>query len=156
MKKRAVTKTNSRQSRMIARRKRNRLPAVSRKRTSRVSAGRARARTGRRRRTGEAARKLRSSSRGRTRGSARSTTDHDDIRKWVESRGGHPATVKRTMRGRRETGILRIDFPGFSGEESLKPISWDRWFEVFDERNLVFLYRNKRPGRFSKVVRRKK
>ena len=28
---------------------------------------------------------------------ARSTTDHDEIRKWVESKGGHPAQVGGPM-----------------------------------------------------------
>jgi len=153
MKKRAVTITKPRAGGMKARRIRSTLPAVSRKKTTRVSVGRAGARTARRRRTA-AAGKLRSSR--RTRRAAKSTTDHDEIRKWVESRGGHPATVKRTMRGRQRPGVLGIDFPGFSSEVSLKPISWGRWFEVFDERNLVFHYQDKQPSRFSKLGRRKK
>ena len=52
---------------------------------------------------------------------AKVTTDHRLIRKWVEARGGHPATVKRTRRGD-EPGVLRIDYPGYSGEEALEPI----------------------------------
>jgi hypothetical protein len=35
--------------------------------------------------------------------SAITTTDHDEIREWVESRGGHPATVARTTR----RGLIR-------------------------------------------------
>jgi hypothetical protein len=27
---------------------------------------------------------------------SKTTTDHDEIKKWVESRGGKPATVKGT------------------------------------------------------------
>jgi hypothetical protein len=42
------------------------------------------------------------------------TTNHNVIRKWAESRGGHPATVKRTAT-KDEAGILRIDFPGYKG-----------------------------------------
>ena len=30
---------------------------------------------------------------------AKVTTDHKEIRKWVEERGGHPARVKGTERG---------------------------------------------------------
>src|SRR5437660_1201867 len=56
-------------------------------------------------------------------GSAQATLDHDEIRRWVESHGGHPAMVKRTARNGR-AGILRIDFPGYSGERSLEEISW--------------------------------
>ena len=50
------------------------------------------------------------------------TTDHDTIRQWVEERGGSPARVKGTgTEG--DPGLLRIDFPGYSGEESLEVIS---------------------------------
>ena len=31
---------------------------------------------------------------------ARKTTDHDTIRKWVESRGGYPATVPAAVHRR--------------------------------------------------------
>ncbi len=84
------------------------------------------------------------------------TTDHEEIRRWVEERGGHPATVSRTARGRQEAGILRIDFPGFRGQRSLKPISWDEWFQMFEERRLGFLHQNRtasgKPSRFNKLV----
>lgn len=60
------------------------------------------------------------------------TIDHDEIRRWAEQRKGKPAIV-------RGTGIIRLDFPGFSGEKSLAPISWDKWFERFDESNLALV-----------------
>ena len=89
--------------------------------------------------------------------SAQTTTDHDTIRQWVEERGGWPATVERTARGG-SAGILRIDFPGFSGEGSLRKISWDDWFEKFDESNLAFLYVDETLqgdcSRFFKLVNR--
>ena len=47
---------------------------------------------------------------------AKVTTDHDEIRGWVEERGGHPARVKEARK------LLRIDYPGFSGEERLEEI----------------------------------
>src|SRR5579884_181902 len=71
-------------------------------------------------------------------GAAQTTTDHGQIRRWAEERGGKPACVKGTG-GRGDTGMLRIDFPGYSGEDSLQHISWDEWFEKFDERNLSLL-----------------
>jgi hypothetical protein len=87
------------------------------------------------------------------------TVKHDQIRRWVEARGGHPATVKRTVKGKQAAGVLRIDFPGFSGAQSLKPISWDEWFETFDEKRLAFLYQDKttsgKQNRFNKLVCRK-
>jgi len=84
--------------------------------------------------------------------SANATTDHDQIRKWVESRGGHPAHVKRTG-GKSDPGMLRIDYPGYSGAKTLERISWDKWFRAFDKNNLAFLYQGGR-SRFSKLVDR--
>ena len=59
---------------------------------------------------------------------AKVTTDHEEIRKWVEERGGHPARVKGTERGE-SAGLLRIDYPGYSGEQRLEEITWDEFFE---------------------------
>jgi anaerobic selenocysteine-containing dehydrogenase len=82
---------------------------------------------------------------------SKTTTDHEEIRRWVEERGGHPARVEGT-------NLLRIDYPGFSGEQRLEEISWDEFFEIFDENNLKFLYQeNTKDGgksRFSKLVGR--
>lgn len=84
------------------------------------------------------------------------TTDHGVIRKWTESRGGHPAHVVGT--GSRDAGILRIDFPGYSGEGSLEPIDWDAFFDKFEEKRLAFLYQEKtadgQPSFFNKLVSR--
>lgn len=83
------------------------------------------------------------------------TKDHGFIKRWVEQRGGHPATVKGT--GAAGTGILRIDFPGFSGERSLREISWDEFFDKFDEEHLAFLHQDRtsrgQTSRFCKLVR---
>src|SRR5689334_12065897 len=88
-------------------------------------------------------------------GSSKMTQDHDEIRRWAEDRGGKAATVKSTARGD-EAGILRIDFPGYSGEDSLEKISWEEFFEKFDEKELVFLYQEETAGgkesRFFKFI----
>ena len=85
------------------------------------------------------------------------TTNHDEIRRWVEERGCHPARVKDTE-SKNSPGLLRIDHPGFSGEGSLEEITWDEFFEGFDDNNLAFLYQEKtkdgKQSRFSKLVRR--
>ena len=88
---------------------------------------------------------------------AQQTTDHQKIREWVEERGGFPATVKATAEDD-EPGILRIDFPGYSGEDTLERISWEDFFEKFDESDLAFLYQEELDGdesRFCKFVSRK-
>ena len=84
---------------------------------------------------------------------SRTTTNHEEIRRWAEERGGVPSTVKASERGG-EPGILRIDFPGFSGEGTLEEISWDDFFRKFEESNLAFLFEPDSASRFNKLVSR--
>jgi hypothetical protein len=70
---------------------------------------------------------------------SKTTQDHEEIRKWAEARGGKPSHVKRTG-SKDDVGILRIDFPGYSGEGTLEPITWEEFFEKFDERKLALVY----------------
>jgi hypothetical protein len=78
-------------------------------------------------------------------GATRTTTDHRLIREWVEDRGGRPARVRETG-GTAEAGMLRVDFPGHFSEEPLERITWDEWFEEFEENRLAFLYREEAAG----------
>lgn len=96
--------------------------------------------------------------RSRASRSAEPTTDHAFIQRWVEERGGWPACVRGTG-SRGGIGMIRIDFPGFSGEGSLERIDWDTWFQQFDENELAFLHREMRHSdgqldRFNKLVSR--
>ena len=84
---------------------------------------------------------------------AKKTTDHAKIREWVEERGGHPARVRGTE-DEGSSGVLRIDYPGYSGEDTLEELSWDEFFEAFDENELAFLYQDDEDSRFSKLVSR--
>jgi hypothetical protein len=88
---------------------------------------------------------------------AKRTIDRDEIRRWVEERGGRPARVKGTEDSG-GGGLLRIDYPGYSGGDSLEEISWDEFFDEFDESGLEFLYQDKtkdgEESRFSKIVSR--
>jgi hypothetical protein len=85
------------------------------------------------------------------------TTDHDEIRSWVEAHDGRPATVKGTEHGD-EAGVLRIDFPGGAGEDRLRHIDWDEWFEKFDHEGLAFVYQEQKAdgsdSTFFKLVSR--
>lgn len=87
-------------------------------------------------------------------GSSKTTTDHATIKKWAEERGGVPSTVEGTEDGD-EAGVLRLDFPSYSGRK-LEHISWDEWFQKFDEKHLAFLYqdetRDGEESRFFKLV----
>jgi hypothetical protein len=50
-----------------------------------------------------------------------------------------PSEVTSTGRDG-EPGILRVDFPGFGGEGTLREIAWDEWFVKFDAAGLAFVY----------------
>lgn len=86
----------------------------------------------------------------------KTTTDHEEIRRWAEERGGTPAEVMGTERG--GTGMIRIDFPGFSGEGKLRPIAWDEWFEKFDASGLALIYQENlasgERSNFNKLIAR--
>lgn len=85
------------------------------------------------------------------------TTDHDEIRNWVEKNDGTPASVRGTEDGD-AAGILRIDFPGKAGEDVLEHISWDEWFQKFEDNKLAFLYQEQKASgegsTFFKLVNR--
>jgi hypothetical protein len=85
---------------------------------------------------------------------AKPITDHDEIRRWAEKRGGRPSRVKDAGRG---GGLLRFDFG--DAEESLEEISWETFFEIFEDNELALLEQEKtaagRLSRFSKFVNRK-
>ncbi|MBB5275758.1 hypothetical protein HNR26_001806 [Rhizobium rosettiformans] len=84
--------------------------------------------------------------------SASQTTNHDEIRRWIEDRQGTPSRVKDSGEG----GILRVDFG--EPEEALVPIEWDEFFRIFEKSDLAFLHQDKtedgKLSRFSKFVSR--
>jgi hypothetical protein len=86
---------------------------------------------------------------------SKTTTNHDEIRRWVEERGGRPAAVRETG-GNGDAGILRIDFG--DQDKGLEEISWEEFFATFDENNLAFLHQDKTDdgseSRFNKFVSR--
>ena len=86
-----------------------------------------------------------------TRGKTKVTTNHEEIRAWAEKRDGRPVRVQGT-------DILRIDFPGYKGEETLEPVSWEDFLRIAAENNLAFVYQERTAGgrisRFNKLVDR--
>lgn len=89
---------------------------------------------------------------------SKTTYDHDEIRRWAEERGGKPTQVSGTSHKGGSVGILRIDFPGYSGEGTLEPISWEEFFEKFDAQELALVYQEKtsdgQKSNFNKLVSR--
>ena len=87
----------------------------------------------------------------------RTTTGHDEIRRWVEDHGGRPAAVRDTS-SEGDPEVLRIDFPGGTGKDALEHLRWDEWFEKFEESQLALLYQDQKASgedsTFFKLVRR--
>jgi hypothetical protein len=56
--------------------------------------------------------------------------------------------------------MIRLDFPGYTGEGKLQEISWDDWFRSFDENNLALLVQERTAGgqksNFNKLVSRER
>ena len=91
--------------------------------------------------------------------SSKTTTDLKEIKKWAEERDGKPSIVKSTQNDKEGGGVLRINFPGYSGEDTLEEISWEDWYDIFKDRDLAFLYQDETSGgkesRFFKLVNNK-
>ena len=91
-------------------------------------------------------------------GESETTTDHDTIRRWAEDRGGRPAAVGSTGSSG-DVGIIRIEFPAYGGDnEDLEEISWEQWFEKFDDNELALVYQDQtsdgEQSTFNKLVSR--
>jgi hypothetical protein len=82
------------------------------------------------------------------------TTDHEIIKKWIEDRNGKPTVVDGTQDKGDGAGLLRIDFEGFSGEDTLVEISWEEFFRTFELKSLAFLYDDDPDSRFFKFIKR--
>src|SRR6185312_1791143 len=75
-------------------------------------------------------------------GQTLATQSHEVIQQWASERKAEPSTVPGTEHDGRP-GVLRFDFPGYGGDK-LEHISWDRWFETFDARQLIFVYQEEK------------
>ncbi len=68
------------------------------------------------------------------------TRNHEVITRWADQRDAVPVTVPGSEHDG-HLGVLRFDFErGADKEDRLEEVSWDEWFEAFDERDLVFIY----------------
>jgi hypothetical protein len=82
---------------------------------------------------------------------ARKIVDHAEIRRWAEERGGLPTVVKGTERGGRGAGVLRFEFD--PGEERLREVDWDTFFETFEEKQLALLAQDEIDGKTSRFFK---
>lgn len=79
------------------------------------------------------------------------TTDHNEIRQWVEDHDGRPATI--SDRGGSSRAV-KIFFPDQHVHEPLEEISWDEFFNKFEENDLAFIYQDGEDSRFFKIIER--
>jgi hypothetical protein len=78
----------------------------------------------------------------------KSTTDHDEIRRWAEIRKGYPTFVA----GDTEADCLYITFPEWDDDERSEVVSWPEFFRKFDEAKLMFVYQEKTvSGKLSRL-----
>ena len=66
--------------------------------------------------------------------------------------------MKRTGKG--DSCLLRLDFPGYTGSQTLEPIGWNEFFKQFDKNGLALVYQEKtaqgKKSNFNKLVSRDK
>jgi hypothetical protein len=74
----------------------------------------------------------------RTSALKRSLTDPEERRQCVDEPGAIPAR-EQEPRSVTHASLIRFDFPGNIGEQSLEAIGWEEWFEKFKESNLALL-----------------
>jgi len=70
------------------------------------------------------------------------TTNHEEIRSWIEKQGGTPAIVRGTT-SNDSFGVLHIDF---NQDPNLEPISWNVFFDRFESAGMAFSYDDDRRG----------
>lgn len=81
------------------------------------------------------------------------TTDHETIQSWALSHDGIPTVIEDTEDGPGQ-GVLRIHFPNNSSDYNFNEISWEQFFQQFEDNGLAFLYQDKEDSTFHKFVNR--
>ena len=63
--------------------------------------------------------------------------DHNEIRAFADKTGGKPSVVADTEDSSKGPGVLRFDHG--RDNDGLEEISWDRFFEIFEEQGLALM-----------------
>ncbi len=74
----------------------------------------------------------------------KNTQDLHQIETWITERKGRPAKVRGTE------DLLRVKFD--SMDDDLEPITWAKFFETIQSKDLKFLYEDAPDSRFCKFV----
>ena len=65
------------------------------------------------------------------------TTDHRTIQEWADKYRGNPAILQDLPSDQKE---ILISFFGLHHMETMKPVAWEEWFNLFEDQKLVLLY----------------
>ena len=91
-------------------------------------------------------------------GDTKTTTDHDEIRRWADERGGRPVRVPGVFGKVADATDLRIDFLFDKYDDDLEQITWEDFFAQFDRETMALVYQTETEGgamsRFGRIVRR--
>ena len=83
-------------------------------------------------------------------GSIVATDDQSLIRQWAKQHNCEPATGEATESGPATVHVndggagIRFNFPGAA---MFREISWEEWFQNFDDHQLLFVYERDVPGK---------
>lgn len=73
--------------------------------------------------------------------------DRETIIEWAEERSANAARVigihpdVEDPQTEITEGALRLQFLGYASEEALEPITWDAFFEIFEQEGYTFYFR---------------
>jgi hypothetical protein len=91
-------------------------------------------------------------------GDTKTTTDHNEIRRWAEDRGGRPVRVHGVFGKTGDATDLRIDFLFDKYDDDVEQISWEDFFAQLDREQMVLVYQTETEGgstsRFARIVRK--
>lgn len=82
-------------------------------------------------------------------GATVATNDRELIRAWASRHSAEPATGEATASGPATVNVqdggagIRFNFPAAA---RFRPISWDEWFQNFEEHALLFVYEREAAG----------
>ena len=81
----------------------------------------------------------------------KATTDPSLIKKWAEARRATPAVIRKFTSDGMEM-VLSFLFPDINIDEVVTRLSWEEFFEKFNQQRLVFVYedsdRNQKASRY--------
>jgi hypothetical protein len=81
---------------------------------------------------------------------AKTTRNHDTIRRWAEERGGKPSAMADII-SPFDPDFLRLEFD--PKDRKLDVLTWGEFFEDFDDAELTFLYQETEGGKKSRFYK---